>query len=319
MDPRATVYGVVAPRSFGLAVDLLPDRALGDLIDAHGAVRGSVACRLPRAAADRSPVGDVGAVLRAACAAAEVPASRVGSIVVGLQGAVDPGTDRLSFTATIPGWPRRGPRAALADGLGVDVRIENDVNLAAVAERATGAGRDADGFVLLWIGDGLGLAVDIDGTLHRGASGGAGEIGYLPVSGAGLAIEPTAKDLTDLIGGPAVSKVLRRCGYRGRNLADLLAGLVEAPTAAVLDLLAARIAIGLVAVLAVLDPALVILGGPIAAAGGADLARRVHAEIRRSSRWSTPVQTAGVPDRPVLAGARTLVHSSIRLQLSDQL
>ena len=172
---------------------------------------------------------------------------------------------------------------------------------------------------MLWIGEGLGLAVDIDGTLHRGASGGAGEIGYLPVSGAGLAIEPDARDLTDLIGGPAVAKVLRGCGYRGRSLSDLLTGLAQAPTEAALDLLAARIAIGLVAVLAVLDPALVILGGPTAAAGGPDLARRVRTAVRRSSRWSTPVRAAGVPDRPVLAGARTLVHSSIRLRLSDQL
>ena len=125
------------------------------------------------------------------------------TVIVGLQGAVDPRTDDLAFTGYLPGWPRKSVRAQLEDGLGIPVLVDNDVNLAAVAERTMGAGRGADDFALLWMGDGLGVAVDLDGRLHRGTAGGAGEIGYLPVPRTALDLDPTARDLQGLIGGGA--------------------------------------------------------------------------------------------------------------------
>jgi len=100
---------------------------------------------------------------------------------VGVQAAISADGDTLSFTDTLPGWPELGARRRIEDALGLEVALDNDVNLAAIAERAIGAGQDVASFALLWMGDGLGLAVDLGGTLHRGAAGGAGEIGYLPV------------------------------------------------------------------------------------------------------------------------------------------
>ena len=86
--------------------------------------------------------------------------------------------------------PRRRARlepaglvAGICRALGTHIGVDNDVNLAAIAERARGTGQGVDGFALLWIGqNGLGLAIDIGGTLIRGARGGAGEIGYMPLS-----------------------------------------------------------------------------------------------------------------------------------------
>ncbi|MCK2034529.1 ROK family protein [Microbacterium sp. SSW1-49] len=74
-------------------------------------------------------------------------------------------------------------RSALAAALGCEVRIENDVNLAALAELSVGAVADLSSFaLLLLVDDGLGAGIVIDGALHRGASGIAGEIMYLPQS-----------------------------------------------------------------------------------------------------------------------------------------
>jgi hypothetical protein len=62
-------------------------------------------------------------------------------------------------------------------------------------------------------------------------------------------------------------------------------------------------------VLAVVDPALVVLGGPTAAAGGDRLAEAVEARLVADGRWHPRVATSGLGDRPVLAGARhVLVH-----------
>src|SRR6478609_2900608 len=87
--------------------------------------------------------------------------------MVGLQGAVDPRTDDLAFTGLMPGWPRRNVRAELEAGLGIPVRIDNDVNLAAVAERNDGAVAPDEDFALLWLGEGLGVALHLRGELHR--------------------------------------------------------------------------------------------------------------------------------------------------------
>jgi len=71
---------------------------------------------------------------------------------------------------------------ALSTRLGCPVRVENDVNLAALAELSEGAGAALSSFALLLLDDGLGAGIVIDGSLHRGFSGVAGEVMYLPQS-----------------------------------------------------------------------------------------------------------------------------------------
>jgi predicted NBD/HSP70 family sugar kinase len=191
--------------------------------------------------------------------------------------------------------------------------IDNDVNLAAVAERAVGATRDASSFALLWIGDGLGVSVDLGGVVHKGASGGAGEIGYLSVPRDAAALAPDANDLTDLIGGPAVEAIARRHGATGEDLHTLLPG-IEHNSAALAEL-APRIALGVLPVVAILDPDVVVLGGPTGAAGGATLAAAVAAQVANHSRWQPTVLTTGVTAHPVLAGAREVLIGEIRERL----
>jgi predicted NBD/HSP70 family sugar kinase len=71
-------------------------------------------------------------------------------------------------------------KAALIARLDCPVRVENDVNLAALAELTSGAGAELSSFALLLLDDGLGGGIVIDGMLHRGFSGVAGEVMYLP-------------------------------------------------------------------------------------------------------------------------------------------
>jgi predicted NBD/HSP70 family sugar kinase len=114
--------------------------------------------------------------------------------------------------------------------------VENETNLAALAEQRDGAARGRDTFVLLWLGGGTGAAVILDGSLRRGASGGAGEIGFLPVPGT-----PGLPSATDCEGGfhrlaaaPAVVDLAAKHGLAGhepgapqaRSAADA-AGLVR--------------------------------------------------------------------------------------------
>jgi predicted NBD/HSP70 family sugar kinase len=251
----------------------------------------------------------------AAVEAAGVDPSSVRIVCVGVQAAISDSGDRLSFSDTLPGWPEVGARVRVETALGLDVVIDNDVNLAAVAERAAGATTEASSFALLWMGDGLGVSIDLGGSLHRGAAGLAGEIGYLSVPRDAASLDPDALDLTDLIGGPAVAAIARAHGARGRTLDELLVGL--AGNRAALDDIAPRIALGVIPVLAVLDPEVVVLGGPTGIAGGETLANLVHEQIARMSHWRPSVVATGVESHPVLAGARELLISEIRSRLHN--
>lgn len=314
--PQAATYGVRTDRVLAVAVDLLPTGLHAVVVDASGTEHPVAEVPLARTAAERSAAGDVRAAIAAACAAAGADPAAVTVVVLGVQGAVDPRTDDLTFVGSLPGWPRRSTRAALERDLGVAVRIDNDVNLAAVAERAARGDDDTGDFALLWVGAGLGVAADLGGRLHRGAAGGAGEIGYLPVPRTAAELDPAARDLQDLLGGSAVAKVARAHGVHGRSLEAVLAALAEHPArGAVLQDLAPRIAMGVVPVLAVLDPGVVVLGGPVGAVGGEELAELVRAHVRRDSPWSPHVVATAVPHLPVIRGARDVARRDLRERL----
>src|SRR5262249_56446613 len=111
----------------------------------------------------------------------------------------------------------------------------DDVNLAAMAERAAGAARGTDDFVLVWIGVGLGLATMLGGRLHRGVGGAAGEIGYLPVPGVPLPQDithPATGAFQSLVGAPAVLPLADRCGFAPRTAAAAVRAAVQAQAGA---------------------------------------------------------------------------------------
>ncbi|WP_349863286.1 ROK family transcriptional regulator [Leifsonia sp. WHRI 6310E] len=313
--PNAASYAVRTDRMLGVAIDIDATVLRSTVVDAAG---GEHPIALTPLAA-RTPEDDVRAAVAAACEAADVDADRVRAVCIGVQGALDPRTDELTYIETLPEWPKQGILRRLQDALGYDVHIDNDANLAAIAERADGAGHDAGGFALLWMGDGLGLAVDQGGAVHRGASGGAGEIGYLPIPRDAAELDPDAHDLQDLVGGPTVARLAAAHGVPEFGTSDERAdtsGSADAAAArdALIADLAPRVAVGVVPVLALLDPERIVLGGPTGRAGGALLAERVTALLRE--QWGCPTIVAtGVPAHPVLRGAREHLLGEVRSAL----
>jgi predicted NBD/HSP70 family sugar kinase len=260
------------------------------------------------------PVELVRGVIERACASAGVDLARLSALVIGSPGVVDPQTGDPQLAVNLPAW-HEGALDALRGVLHKPVVIENDVNLAAMAERAAGAAAGADDFVLVWLGGGLGLATMLGGRLHRGTAGAAGEIGYLPVHGAPLHTDITLPDnggFQLLAGGAAVRALAAHHGFPAPTAADSVQAAVQAavtaqataPAAgAFLDDLAQRVAVGVASVCVVLDPGLVVLGGEVGRAGGTALAVRVAAGVAAICPARPRVVPTGVPDEPVLRGA----------------
>jgi predicted NBD/HSP70 family sugar kinase len=227
----------------------------------------------------------------------------------------------------LPAW-HEGALDALKSAWHTPVVIENDVNLAAMAEQADGAAAGADDFVLAWLGVGLGLATMLGGRLHRGTTGAAGEIGYLPVHGAPLHTDirhPASGGFQSLAGGSAVRELAARHGFAAPTPAEAVRAALSAAEGgegeegeegeAFLSELAHRVAVGVASVCVVLDPGLVVLGGEVGRAGGTVLADRVAAAV--ASIWpSRPrVVPTSVPGEPVLRGAMQAAVAQARTAL----
>jgi predicted NBD/HSP70 family sugar kinase len=300
--PNAEVYAANPEAGYVVAVSVR-DTFMGhspSLAAAMCDVSGSVRARL-EAPVDFQKTDPVDAVANMVeRLRAEVDVSGIGIVQVGVAGAYDPKTGIIHHV-DVPGWERPGLVGELRERLGLRVEVDNDVNLAAAAERRRGIAGDSDGFALLWLGEGLGLAIDLGGTLLRGARGGAGEIGYMPLYN--LDGERRA-DLQDLIGGEAVQDLAAQYKLTGRTPAEAVAAAAgDGPNGErFLAALAERIAVGLAAVVAVLDPPLVVLGGQIAQAGGIPLRDAVREAMTANAPLDTIVEITSVTDDPVLLG-----------------
>lgn len=304
--PNARLYGIVARRAHLAALDVRTDSATAVVTDLLGSPLARA--ELPVDAVDE-------AVDRLEDLAREAGAEALHTVVVGAPGLVAPASGELRDTSGLPAW-HRDLVAALQRRLPAQVVVENETNLAALAEQRVGAARDVDSFVLLWLGAGVGAAVVLDGRLRRGASGGAGEIGFLPVPGtAGL---PSATDCGGgfhaLAGRAAVAALAVEHGFGG-PVEEALAGAGGAAGEAFLEAVAERLALGAAAVAAVLDPGCVVLGGGLGRAGGPGLAARVAARLAALSPVPTEVRATALGDPAVLEGARLAARESAQASL----
>jgi predicted NBD/HSP70 family sugar kinase len=317
----AVVYAARTDRPLGVALDLDAFELRATVVDATGDERPVVRRALPHDPTERSPVDEVSRAIADASQAAGTDPDVVHSIVIGIPGYVDPGETGELFSETLPGWPVRGLRSILEGELGREVRIENDVNLAAVAERELGAGVDRDVFAVLWLGNGVGASFDVAGDLHRGSFGGAGEIGFLPLSVAASALDPSARTAQDLVGGRAVALLARAHGLDVAGYPAAREALAEPDTeavrAGVFHDLAERVAHVALPLLATLDPGRLVLAGPTASLGGDAFAAEVERGIRRISRWYPEVVATRVDRDPVLRGARIQLAARVRDELLD--
>jgi predicted NBD/HSP70 family sugar kinase len=306
----AEVYRLNPEAAYAAALDVTFTRVTARVADLTGTVVGEHA--VPAPTAPHELIGR----LRAALAGARPP-QPPRRVVIGVQAALDPSTGRLGYATAeeMPGWHVDGLEDMLGAGLGVPVAVENNVNLAALAEQANGAARGTPDFVLLWADQGIGSAIVLGGSLHRGATGGAGEVGYMPAPGA-----PTARasgqygdhGYQALTGGSAVLALLRAHGVPGADFRAAVARAAALPDTAPLREVAARLAVGLAAITSVVDPGLIVLSGGVVLSGGEPLRALIEEELHALTIPRPLVRLSSVEGNPVLAGGLDLALKTVR-------
>jgi predicted NBD/HSP70 family sugar kinase len=121
--------------------------------------------------------------LKTAC----VDARKLIGIGIALPARFDIGPLTTAGPTGLPGWNDVEARARFSAGIGIPTFIENDAVAAAIGERNYGVARGVESFVLLYLEDGLGAGLFLNGNVFKGALSNAGEIGHMIVEPNGRA------------------------------------------------------------------------------------------------------------------------------------
>jgi predicted NBD/HSP70 family sugar kinase len=279
----ALLYEIRPEAGFVLGLDIGLEYLRGAVADLAGGVRA----RLSHAVAASSASGRLADLVRLAddlCARAGVPRGSITQTVVGSPGVYDRARNAIALTGGLPGWDRPEALAGLREAFGPDLVIENDVDAAALAERAHGHGRDTDSFAFVHIGTGIGMGLVLGGRLHRGVHGVAGEIAFLPLGredpadGEQADTKPEDAEeerrrgrLETAAAASGIVRSARRAGLAGATSARAVFAAAadgDARAAAVVAQEARLVAQAICCVITVVDPSLIVLGGGIGQAAG---------------------------------------------------
>ena len=263
-------------------------------------------------------------------AAREVdPAGTADGIGVGVPGPVAPGSGILPLACNLSGWTSPVDVAGeLSDRCGrLPVLVDNDCNVATLAEHRFGAGRGVDNLVGVFLGTGVGAGLILDGRLRRGPHGMAGEIGHTFVHFQAGAEGEHQGELEDYAGRSALERRARDLHSRGEpSLLVSLAGegpikskiwnkaLDEGDQTAVrlIEVAAEALAAALAKVVNLLDVEIVVLGGGMAERLDPefrdDVAQRLAS--RTFAGRVVPIRTAEIGDSSGALGAALLVEEA---------
>jgi predicted NBD/HSP70 family sugar kinase len=225
----------------------------------------------------------------------------VDGIVVGVPGAVDATDGTIRLATNVADLEGAAFAEALGGSLELPVRLENDVNLAAVGERWQGVARGVEDFAFLSIGTGMGAGVVLGGELHRGRRGTAGEVDYA-FGGFGDDVDPCAGAVAELAEAVASKdNTSLKPPFDARDVfAAARAG--DGAASSVVAEVARRIALHAVPFAVAVDIDLVVLGGGIGANGDLIL-EPVRRHLGEWLPYPPRVEVSALGEAAVLTGA----------------
>jgi glucokinase len=307
---RAAVLYEIEPASgFVVGVDLGGTKISAALGDFGGAVLGeSTVPTDPRGG--HHVIEQIAGRARDLVRAEGASFARVSCLALGSPGALDRRTGVMAFAPNIPSFGELDVARELAARLGVAVVVENDVNVAVLGEQWAGWGRGLSDFVLVSVGTGIGMGIVLGGELRTGATGAAGEIGYLPLGTDPFDPANQARGaLEEAAGGEGLARRYgaARGGLSGeadrRRVPEIFvaAAAGDPEAAAALHEEARLVALAVLSVTAVLDPEVVVLGGGIGARR--ELLAPVRDWVARLTPRPVRVRTSALGDRAGVLGA----------------
>jgi predicted NBD/HSP70 family sugar kinase len=257
----ATYYEADPEAALVLGVDFGAHAVRTAICDLNGELRAREEIRSRGSVTER--IGVLASSCRSLLRTSKLPADLLENAVVAVPAVVSPEDGKVS-SADLQGLGSGSLREQLEQALRVPVRLENDVNLAAIAEQRNGVAQGVGDFAFLLVGAGLGAAVVLDWKLYRGHNGAAGELDAVR-GGRPDDVDPCAAAISKFAADAAAGKdTALEPPYEAREIfaaareGDAVAGVV-------VDEIARRIAVHVLPLAATLDLPLIVLGGSVGA------------------------------------------------------
>lgn len=225
--------------------------------------------------------------------------------------------DLVRSSAILPGWVGVNAREAASTFFGQPVVIENDANLGALAEHRGGVARGASTSVFVKISSGVGAGLIVEDQLFRGATGTAGEIGHLTLDESGPVCRCGSRGCLEAYASIGTVQAMMAGQLPDASIDEIVSAAREGSVSALRTLEDAGLHVGwgLAAVVNLLNPDLVVVGGEMARAGEL-LLESVRIGLRRhalDTAASTPVLASELGERASLVGAVLLAAEHTEL------
>jgi predicted NBD/HSP70 family sugar kinase len=269
--------------SAGVAVGVAIDRETIRVaaVDLSARVLAETDEPIARDAAGTDIIARCATLVRGAIAEISLPLQRIVGVGIGIPGPVDITHGGVHPAATLRRWAGLDVRRELSTLLeGAHVFPDNDANFGALGEHQYGAGRGAENLIYVRIGPGIGGGLIIDGELHRGDRGFAGEIGHITAIGNGAPCPCGRRGcLSTIASTGAIASRLTAIHGPGLDTATMLRLATDGDRHTTASLREAGTHLGRVlsGLVNALNPALVILGGELGATSSHLLEATDHA------------------------------------------
>jgi predicted NBD/HSP70 family sugar kinase len=247
---------------------------------------------------------------------AGVERSQVVGAGMGLPGPIDRRTGTVGSSVILPGWAGLHAGDELARRIDFHVEVDNDAKLGALAESSLGAGRGMQDIVYVKISSGIGSGLVLGGRLHHGATGIAGEIGHVQVRADGAVCRCGNRGCLETVAsGPALLNLLRPAHDESLTLAGMLelAAAGDLGTQRVINDAGRAIGQALGDLCNSLNPAMIVVGGDVSAAG-APLLDGIRETV---DRYAQPGAAQAVTVTRGVLGERAEVLGALTLVIAD--
>lgn len=198
---------------------------------------------------------------------AELP--ELAGVGVALPAPVDVASGTISMPGVLRGWDDVPIADVMSRRLGRPVYVDNDANLAALAEYRYGAARGVEQCAFVRVSYGAGAGLIVNGELHRGYAGTAGEIGHIRVNDNGPICRCGNRGCLDTIVGSAALIELLRGSHGNVTLRDIVTLAIDGDAGCRRVIADAGMHIGLASanLVSVFNPQRIVIGGEVSTAG----------------------------------------------------
>lgn len=196
--------------------------------------------------------------------------SAVVGVGVGIPGPVDSRTGEIGASTILPEWVGVRPADAIAARLQLPVQVDNDANLGALAEVVWGCARGQRNVAYIKVASGIGAGLVINGRLHRGVAGTAGEIGHTTIDENGRVCRCGNRGCLETFASvPVIVGLLEQSHGPGLTVADVIrmAQAGDLGCQRVIEDVGRHLGVAVANLANLLNPQTIVIGGDLAAAG----------------------------------------------------